>query len=57
MVANGKYLSKKEAAEYTGYSLSRFCVLVKEGYIPYTKPCGKLYFNRADLDKFIRNEL
>lgn len=57
MCGDGQFFSTKEAAEYTGYSVSRFRHLVCDGYVPYTKPRGRLYFKKSDLDNFILNNL
>lgn len=57
MCGNGRYMTTKEAAEYTGYSLVHFKRLVHEGVIPYTKPRGRYYFSVCDLESFIKNEL
>lgn len=52
-----KYLRTREAAEYVGYSVSGFRKLLAIGLIPYTKPAGRLYFRRSDLDMFMAKEL
>ena len=57
MFGNGKYMSMKEAAAYTGYSLSWFKRLARDGIVPYTKPTGRLYFKVSDLDRFMENTL
>lgn len=57
MCGNGNYMSSREAAEYVGYSFRHFKRLVADGTIPFTKPRGRLFFRRLDLDRFINNEL
>jgi excisionase family DNA binding protein len=57
MALRDKYLNTKEAAEYIGYSVSGLRKLMAIGLIPFTKPRGRLYFKKLDLEKFIQNEL
>lgn len=57
MCGKGNYMSSREAAEYVGYSFRHFKRLVADGTIPFTKPRGRLFFRRLDLDRFINNEL
>lgn len=52
---NQNFLKTKEAAEYIGYSVSGFKKLVYKGIIPYTKPAGRLFFYKKDLDGFLSN--
>ena len=49
-----KLLKAKEAAEYLGYSESKFCMLVDSGQLPYVKfdHSARRYLE-SDLDKFI----
>lgn len=53
MCADGKYMNTREAAEYIGYSVSGFKKLLSAGLIPYTKPAGRLYFRKRDLEAFM----
>lgn len=50
-------MTTREAAEYCGYSLSGFKKLLATGIVPYTKPRGRLFFRKRELDAFILNEL
>lgn len=52
-----KFLTLKEASEYTGYSKNKMYALVRENKIPYSKPedggSGKLFFKKEDLDEYM----
>ena len=49
-----KLLKAKEAAEYLGYSESKFCMLVDSGQLPFVKfdHSARRYLE-SDLNKFI----
>lgn len=50
-------MKTKEAAEYIGVGLRTMQRYIAEGVIPCTKPMGRWYFRKSDLDAFMDNEL
>ena len=50
-------MTTKQAAEYIGVCLRTMRTYIAEGIIPCTKPMGRWYFKRSDLDAFMNNEL
>ena len=46
-------LTFKEACAYTGYGDRMMRKLVSEHKVSYSKPNGKLFFNREDLDAYM----
>lgn len=57
MFSVGKNLNVHDAAKYIGYSEGGLRKLLKSGVIPYTKPAGRIYISKDNLDRFISNEL
>ncbi len=50
------YLSVREAAEYTGYSVGYLYKLIAASSIPFYVPNGgRIIFTRVELDKWIKN--
>jgi len=47
----------KEAAAYIGVGFRTIQRYIAEGRIPCTKPAGRWYFRKSDLDAFMDNEL
>ena len=53
-ISQKKALTLREAAKYTGRSLSNIYKLTSAGEIPHSKPEGKLiYFDREELEKWM----
>ncbi|MFN5422518.1 MAG: helix-turn-helix domain-containing protein [bacterium] len=48
-----EYLSIKQAAEFTGISVSTLYKLVFKRKVPVYKPAGRLLFSRAELISWI----
>lgn len=52
-----RFLTLKEASEYTGYSKSKMYDLVRDNKIPFSKPeeggSGRLFFSTEDLDEYM----
>ena len=50
------YLSVREAAEYTGYSVGYLYKLIAANSIPFYVPNGgRIIFTRVELDEWIKN--
>ena len=52
---NSPWLSLKEVALLSGYSISTLRRRIREGRLEYAQPCkgGKLVFNREMIDSFL----
>lgn len=50
-----KWLSIKEAAEYSGTSNSSLRRSVRSGTLKCSKQTGKLLFRRSSIDRFLEN--
>jgi excisionase family DNA binding protein len=55
-VPDKEHFTLSEAAEYLGVSAATLYKWNKECVITYTKPGGRIYYLKTDLDKFIRDK-
>lgn len=51
-----KFLSVRELAEYLDYTEQSIRNLVTQNKIPYLKPNGKLFFEKAAIDNWMRGD-
>ena len=50
---NKKVLSFKEGCKYLGYSEKYTYLLISKGVIPFSKPNGKIFFDREKLEAWM----
>ena len=53
LLAFKKVLNVSEVALLLGVSESRVRHMTSEGILPYSKPNGKLYFDKADIERYM----
>lgn len=51
-----KWMSPKQAAEYTGYAVQTIYNKVSQGEIPHHKGSGSTRFKKSELDAWMRGE-